>query len=140
MIADSSEMLRGEQKAVATCAELIQRYSFPGALVVDMFTGTGSTAVASMLLGRKFVGSDIDADVVNAAKKRCVELMTKSSIYDNVYRKHLVKLKNWRSECLANGLHNPETKFTTDGGDEHSSDFDIAKVLRTYVGYVMICY
>lgn len=131
MIADSSEMLRGEQKAVATCAELIQRYSFPGALVIDMFTGTGSTAVACMLLGRSFVGSDIDKDVVSAAKKRCVELMTKSSIYENVYRKHLGKLEDWRSQYLSNGVHNPEAKFSCDGGDEHRSDFDIAKVFRS---------
>lgn len=48
--------------------DLIERLTKPGDLVCDPFLGGGTTAVACLSLGRRFVGCDINADAVAAAK------------------------------------------------------------------------
>jgi site-specific DNA-methyltransferase (adenine-specific) len=50
--------------------DLIGRASEPGWVICDPFLGSGSTAVAAAQLGRRFVGSDIDADRVDQARHR----------------------------------------------------------------------
>ena len=69
-----SEMLRREHKSVGTLCEFLQRYSYPGALVVDMFSGTGSTAVACVLLQRRFMGCNFDEECVATCKLRLTDL------------------------------------------------------------------
>ena len=39
--------------------KLIDRFSKPGELIYDPFMGTGTTAIASILTGRKWIGSEI---------------------------------------------------------------------------------
>lgn len=59
--------LRNEQKPVSLLKELISRFSQPGDLVVDLFGGTFSTAVAcfSLRQHRRFLGCELD--------KRCFD-------------------------------------------------------------------
>lgn len=54
--------------------ELIERFTVPGDLVCDMMLGGGSTAVACVKTGRRFVGGDIDEKAVKISKKRIKEL------------------------------------------------------------------
>ena len=49
---------------------LVQLFSFPGDLVGDPFLGSGTSAVAALRLGRRFVGSDIDPDNVTLSRAR----------------------------------------------------------------------
>jgi site-specific DNA-methyltransferase (adenine-specific) len=51
-------------------ADLIERLTKPGQLVCDPFMGGGTTAVVALALGRRFVGCDIDAQLVKQAKER----------------------------------------------------------------------
>lgn len=51
-------------------ADLIERLTKPGQLICDPFMGGGTTAVVSLALGRRFVGCDIDAQLVKQAKER----------------------------------------------------------------------
>lgn len=56
-------------------SELITRYSNPGDVVADFTVGGGSTAYCSVLLGRKFYGSDINEEkAVNPTIKRVRQL------------------------------------------------------------------
>lgn len=48
----------------------IRGWSKPGDVVCDPFAGTGSTAVASLDLGRKFIGSEIRPCQIEIAKQR----------------------------------------------------------------------
>jgi site-specific DNA-methyltransferase (adenine-specific) len=47
-----------------------------GATVVDPFVGGGSVAAAALMLGRKFVGIDLDRKHIETARRR-VEVVVK---------------------------------------------------------------
>lgn len=54
--------------------ELIERFTDPGDVVADFTVGGGTTAVCSILLGRKFLGSDVDERAVKTAMSRVRKL------------------------------------------------------------------
>jgi hypothetical protein len=57
----SSRMVRKEQKGEALLMELIGRYSAVGDVVVDLFSGTGSSLVAAAVMDRVAVGCERDS-------------------------------------------------------------------------------
>lgn len=48
------------QKPLSLISEIIQKHSNPGDLVLDTFAGTGTTAVASLQLGRRYTAVERD--------------------------------------------------------------------------------
>jgi DNA modification methylase len=50
--------------------QLIRLYTFRDDLVLDPFMGSGSALVAAALLGRRYVGYDLDANYVDIARRR----------------------------------------------------------------------
>ena len=58
------------QKPLKLFNDLIVKHSKRGDFVIDPFVGSGTTAVASVLQGRKFSGCDIDGDYIRTAKAR----------------------------------------------------------------------
>jgi len=54
-------------------AKLVADFSRPGELVIDPMCGTGTTGVAAVGLGRRFVGVDINPDRIATAKVRINE-------------------------------------------------------------------
>lgn len=57
-------------KPVALMERLIEVFTLPGQIVLDPFVGSGSTAVAAVRTGRKFIGCDIDEGYVRLARER----------------------------------------------------------------------
>jgi site-specific DNA-methyltransferase (adenine-specific) len=55
---------------VALPEQLIHLYTYRGDLVLDPFMGSGSALVAAKLLGRRWVGYDLDASYVDIARER----------------------------------------------------------------------
>lgn len=51
-------------------ARLIQLYTFAGDVVLDPFMGSGTTALAALQAGRRYVGYDTSAEYVTLAEKR----------------------------------------------------------------------
>jgi site-specific DNA-methyltransferase (adenine-specific) len=49
---------------------LIQLYSFSGDVILDPFMGSGTTAVAALKAGRKYIGYEIEPDYVELANQR----------------------------------------------------------------------
>ncbi|MEJ5240390.1 MAG: site-specific DNA-methyltransferase [Anaerolineales bacterium] len=49
---------------------LIQLYTFTDDIVLDPFMGSGSTAIAALKSGRKFIGYEIDQKYIDLAKER----------------------------------------------------------------------
>ncbi len=58
------------QKPILLLERIIQLASDPDDVVLDPFCGSGTTLVASKLLGRRYVGIDISADAVNLSEDR----------------------------------------------------------------------
>ncbi len=66
--------------------ELLCRYTLPGALILDPFLGSGTTAVAALRTGRRFIGIEIDEHYCSVAQKRVdAELaQTKLELYPDM--------------------------------------------------------
>ena len=58
------------QKPLALLERIIAASTTPDALILDPFMGSGTTGVAALKLGRRFVGIDNCADYVKLAEKR----------------------------------------------------------------------
>jgi site-specific DNA-methyltransferase (adenine-specific) len=52
---------------------LIKMFSFAGDVILDPFSGTGSTSLAAMKSGRSSIGSEIQAQYHKIARDRLVE-------------------------------------------------------------------
>lgn len=61
------------QKPVELLRYLIQLISDKGDTIFDPFMGSGSTGVASLIEGRKFMGCEIDSEYFEIAKRRIEE-------------------------------------------------------------------
>jgi DNA modification methylase len=58
------------EKAVSVLQPLIRSFSRPGDLVLDPFSGSGSTLVAAALSGRRYFGIDLETKYVELARRR----------------------------------------------------------------------
>lgn len=58
------------QKPVALMEYLIRTYTDPGEVVLDNVLGSGTTAVAALRCGRRFVGMELDEEYVAMARAR----------------------------------------------------------------------
>jgi site-specific DNA-methyltransferase (adenine-specific) len=70
------------QKPVALMEELIRDFSDPGELILDAYAGSGTTGLAAIRLGRRFVGFELDpATHATATKRLAGELTLPSSFH-----------------------------------------------------------
>ncbi|MEM3829582.1 MAG: site-specific DNA-methyltransferase [Conexivisphaerales archaeon] len=58
----------------------IKLYTFEGENVLDPFMGSGTTAVAALLLKRRFVGYEIDPNYIKLAERRINEVKNQSKL------------------------------------------------------------
>lgn len=61
------------QQGTSRFEKLVKDFTRPGDIILDPFCGTGTTGVAAVSLGRKFIGLDIDAARIANAKIRLHE-------------------------------------------------------------------
>jgi adenine-specific DNA-methyltransferase len=61
------------QFPIALVIRLIQALSQRGAIVLDPFSGSGTTGAAAILTGRRFIGAEMDVRYVDLAKQRMLQ-------------------------------------------------------------------
>ncbi|MDP3997268.1 MAG: transcriptional repressor LexA [bacterium] len=69
------------QKPLQLIERLIKASSNEGAVILDPFLGTGSTALACMNLNRNYIGIDIDKNYVKIAQNRIRELKSTPRLF-----------------------------------------------------------
>ena len=67
---DKEQRYHPTQKPLALMKWIIEKYTSPDALILDPFSGSGTTGVAAIQLGRRFLGFEIDPRWVDLANKR----------------------------------------------------------------------
>jgi site-specific DNA-methyltransferase (adenine-specific) len=67
---NTGNRLHPTQKPVSILLPLVETYSAPGATVLDPFAGSGSTLLAARMLGRSYLGIELDARYHAAATAR----------------------------------------------------------------------
>jgi site-specific DNA-methyltransferase (adenine-specific) len=70
---DSEDRVHANQKPEELAAWFIKTYTKPGGLVLDPTAGSGSTLLAAMSLGRRFVGFETDGEMCDQARRRIDE-------------------------------------------------------------------
>ncbi len=68
------------QKNESLLRRIITASSNPGDLVVDAFCGSGTTGVAAVRLGRRFIGCDSGRAAIHIARKRLLDLGAPGSL------------------------------------------------------------
>lgn len=69
-----SNKLHHTQKPVALFEYLIKTYTNQGDIILDPFTGSGTTAVAAVNTGRKYIGFEQDDKYFDTAQNRLEKL------------------------------------------------------------------
>lgn len=88
-------------KPIALMRHLVRLVSRPGDIVADLFLGSGSTGIASVLEGRNFVGMEINEDYFECADiriRRAKELMDKYKTNDHEQLALIVELETLKVE------------------------------------------
>ncbi len=62
--------LHQAQKPLDLCRYIVKTYTDPGDLVLDNVMGSGTTGVAAMLEGRRFIGIEKDPEIFQVASNR----------------------------------------------------------------------
>ena len=79
------------QKPLGVLARLIQASTKPAAWVLDPFSGSATTGIAANLLGRKYLGLEIEEQFLSMSKARREEIENISK--KEAYLKRLAKAK-----------------------------------------------
>lgn len=61
--------------------QTVQRYTQPGTIVLDPFMGSGTTGVAAVKLGRRFIGIEIEPKYFDIACKRISEALRQPDMF-----------------------------------------------------------
>jgi DNA modification methylase len=76
----SGNKLHPTQKPLPVLSKLIEAFSSTGDLVIDPFAGSGSTLVAASMLGRRWLGIELDAEYYALASRRLSVAMGSNEI------------------------------------------------------------
>lgn len=69
------------EKPLSLMAELVGLFSDPGQLICDPFMGSGTTGVAAVKLGRKFIGIEIEPKYFDIACRRISDTLKQGDMF-----------------------------------------------------------
>jgi len=69
------------QKPLEVMKKIIENFTLPDDIVFDPFTGSGSTGVAALQLGRRFIGCELKAEYHAIAEKRLQQAVLSPSLF-----------------------------------------------------------
>lgn len=81
------------QKPLPLLSEIVTLFSNPGNVILDPFMGSGTTGVACVRLGRKFIGIEIEPKYFDIACKRIDQEVRKGGFFKEGLGKRSKKTK-----------------------------------------------
>lgn len=69
------------EKPVSLMLELVELFTKPGDVILDPFMGSGSTGIACVRSGRKFIGIELDLKFYQVAKERMLDELRRPSFF-----------------------------------------------------------
>lgn len=70
------------QKPMDAVLPFVERLTNPGETILDPFMGSGTTGVAAVNTGRRFVGIELDANYFEIAQKRITEAQAQPALFE----------------------------------------------------------
>lgn len=80
------------QKPLSVLVRLIQASTTPGAWILDPFSGSATTGIAANLLGRRYLGIELEEEYLSMSKARRIEI--ENIAIRNNYLERLAKAKH----------------------------------------------
>jgi hypothetical protein len=109
------------QKPLDLMLELVEFFSDPSDRVCDPFSGSGSTALACKLLGRPFVGSELDPVWAEKAKARVTVEQYDDSVryasYLDISKKRAVDMKRMADNTARIRANRERAEATADAAE-----------------------
>ncbi len=68
------------QKPITLLERIISASSNPDDVIVDPFSGSGTTGIAAVALGRKYVGIELEEEYLELSKQRYLELVNQPAL------------------------------------------------------------
>ncbi len=81
------------QKTVSLLERIVNASSKPGDLILDCFIGSGTTAVASQKLGRRWIGCDINKGAIQTTAKRLQKTILEQLNEEKKKSSELIKIE-----------------------------------------------
>lgn len=69
------------QKPLDLISDFVRLFSEPGETVLDPFMGSGTTGVAAIKLGRRFIGIEVEPKYYDVARKRVSEALKQTDLF-----------------------------------------------------------
>lgn len=79
------------QKPLAVLARIVLAATKPNAWILDPFTGSSTTGIAANLLGRKFLGIDLEKEYLQLSERRKIEI--ENPFFQKQFLKNINNLK-----------------------------------------------
>ena len=73
------------QKPLALLEFLVRTYTRPGGLVLDCCMGSGSTGIAALRCGRRFIGMELNASRFRAGATRVLRSAAQPPVSDRAF-------------------------------------------------------
>lgn len=84
----SGNKLHPTQKPISALVPLIRSFSLPGEVILDPFTGSGSTCAAALLTGRRYIGIEMDEMYFTQARQRMERVHARIAARRSVSLRH----------------------------------------------------
>lgn len=69
------------EKPISLMCEIVEKFTNPGDMVLDPFMGSGSTGVAAVRLGRRFIGIERDRRYFDIAAERISDALARPDMF-----------------------------------------------------------
>ena len=61
-------------QSIGGMLDIVQRFTDPNQIILDPFVGGGTTGVAAVMTGRKFIGADVNQNCLTTTENRIKEV------------------------------------------------------------------